>query len=170
MSGDKTEILDDEVDGQQAVDRRHFLVAGAAGLAALGTGAALAETGTPEKHTWQYANARKRFAGKTVLITGATSGIGAATARAFAAEGASVVFCGRRTELGAAVELGIRADGGEATYMRADVREEAEVKALVEACVEKYGGVDIAFNNAGIAGPSGSYADLAIDGVEGYHD
>ena len=154
----------------ESVDRRGFLVAGAAGLAALGAGAALAETGGPEKHTWQYADARKRFTGKTVLITGATSGIGAATVRAFAAEGASVMFCGRRENLGAEVEAGIRDRGGEATYMRADVREADQVKAFAEACVERYGGIDIGFNNAGIAGPAGSFPDAKLDGINGYHD
>jgi NAD(P)-dependent dehydrogenase (short-subunit alcohol dehydrogenase family) len=90
-----------------------------------------------------------------VLITGATSGIGRATARAFALEGAKVMFCGRREGLGAEVQAEIAAAGSQALYRRADVRVEADVAALVAACVETFGGLDIAFNNAGIAGRAG---------------
>ncbi|WP_221361628.1 SDR family NAD(P)-dependent oxidoreductase [Streptomyces beigongshangae] len=94
-----------------------------------------------------------RLADKVVLITGATSGIGEAAARLMAAEGARVFFCGRRAHLGRRVEARIRASGGEATYRRADVREEADVENLVAACVERYGRVDIAYNNAGVESP-----------------
>src|SRR6516165_428000 len=73
---------------------------------------------------------RKRFEGKVVLITGATSGIGRAAALAFAAEGAKVAFCGRRENLGRQVEAQIKAQGGEATYIRADVRQESSVRAF----------------------------------------
>jgi NAD(P)-dependent dehydrogenase (short-subunit alcohol dehydrogenase family) len=96
---------------------------------------------------------RGRFAGKVVLITGATSGIGEATARAFAEEGARVFFCGRREQLGNRVAASIRADGGDATYRRADVRDEAQVRDLVDACVRRYGRLDVAVNNAGIESP-----------------
>lgn len=91
-----------------------------------------------------------RFAGKVVLITGATSGIGEATARSFAREGAIVHFCGRREQLGAQVAQSIVVAGGRATYQRADVRREPDVEAFVDTCVQKYGRIDIAFNNAGI--------------------
>ncbi|MFF3485443.1 SDR family NAD(P)-dependent oxidoreductase [Streptomyces sp. NPDC002701] len=94
-----------------------------------------------------------RLADKVVLITGATSGIGEAAARLMAAEGARVFFCGRRAHLGHRVEARIRASGGEATYRRADVREEADVENLVAACVERYGRVDVAYNNAGVESP-----------------
>jgi NAD(P)-dependent dehydrogenase (short-subunit alcohol dehydrogenase family) len=119
--------------------RRHVL-AGALGLAAV-PAVAHASAGTG------------RFAGKVVLITGATSGIGAATARAFAREGARVYFCGRREQLGREVAASIRSAGGEATFRRADVRYEPEVRDLVDACVRKYGRLDIAVNNAGIESP-----------------
>lgn len=99
------------------------------------------------------AEASARTAGKVVLITGATSGIGRATAKAFAARGAKVFFCGRRVELGRAVEREIRAAGGEATFQRADVRREGDVAAFVSACVRRYGRIDVAFNNAGIETP-----------------
>src|SRR5690242_11855067 len=64
---------------------------------------------------------RRRFEGKVVAITGATSGIGRAAALAFAAEGGKVAFCGRRTELGAEVERQIKQAGGDALYIKTDV-------------------------------------------------
>ncbi|MFH8370408.1 SDR family NAD(P)-dependent oxidoreductase [Streptomyces sp. NPDC018031] len=87
-----------------------------------------------------------------MLITGATSGIGRATAVAFAAQGARVGFCGRRVELGRQVEREIRDAGGEATYVPADVREAEQVQRFVDRVAAAYGGVDIAFNNAGVGG------------------
>lgn len=104
-----------------------------------------------------------KFAGKVVLITGATSGIGKVTAEMFAKEGAKVFFCGRRVNLGQQVESDIRRAGGEATYMKADVRQAAEVKAFVDACVAKYGRLDIVFNNAGVDFPPNPIADTAIE-------
>lgn len=130
----------------QDTSRRRVLAAGALGAAAT----ALASTGSVAA---AVSRPRGRFAGKVVLITGATSGIGAATARAMAAEGARVFFCGRRARLGHEVMTGIRADGGEATFQRADVRSETDVRTLVEGCVRRYGRLDIAVNNAGIESP-----------------
>ncbi|MBN9519903.1 glucose 1-dehydrogenase [bacterium] len=91
-----------------------------------------------------------RFTNKVVLVTGGTSGIGKATAEAFAAEGAKVVVSGRREPEGNAVVEGIRKAGGEATFVRADVAKEDDVKQLVAATVAKYGRLDVAFNNAGV--------------------
>ncbi len=102
-----------------------------------------------------------RFANKVVLITGATSGIGMVTAKEFAKEGTRVFFCGRREKLGQKVEAEIKSAGGEATYMQADVRQPQQVKAFVDACVTKYGRIDIAFNNAGIGQPPTAIKELS---------
>lgn len=91
-----------------------------------------------------------RLQGKVALITGATSGIGAATARAFAREGARLVLTGRRAEPGHAIVEEIEREGGTATFLKADVREEADAEAAVAAAIEHFGSLDIAFNNAGV--------------------
>ena len=87
---------------------------------------------------------------KVILITGGTSGIGKATALKFAAAGSKVVLSGRREPEGQAVVDAIRGNGGEATYIKADVSNEADVQALVAKTVETYGRLDVAFNNAGV--------------------
>ncbi len=90
------------------------------------------------------------FKNKVILITGATSGIGRVSALAFAASGAQVVVSGRREVEGLAVVAEIKAAGGEATFLRADVAKETDVAALVAGTLETYGRLDVAFNNAGI--------------------
>jgi NAD(P)-dependent dehydrogenase (short-subunit alcohol dehydrogenase family) len=87
-----------------------------------------------------------------VLITGALTGIGRATALAFAREGNRVVVSGRREEAGQALAAELRALGAEAEFLRADVRFEAEVRSLVEQTVERFGRLDVAVNNAGTEG------------------
>ncbi|MFM0348529.1 SDR family NAD(P)-dependent oxidoreductase [Paraburkholderia sp. RL17-347-BIC-D] len=87
-----------------------------------------------------------------VLITGALTGIGRATALAFAREGNRVVVSGRREEAGQALAAELRALGAEAEFLRADVRFEAEVRSLVERTVERFGRIDVAVNNAGTEG------------------
>lgn len=148
------------------VTRRRMLTTGAigaAGLAAAATGKAQANTQRPVAPKPGKANPDGKFKDKVVLITGATSGIGEATARAFAQEGAKVYFCGRREVLGEKVAQAIRANGGQATYQKADVRQESEVKAFVDGCVQKYGRIDIAFNNAGIESPPGTIAEHSLE-------
>ncbi|MFE0425419.1 SDR family NAD(P)-dependent oxidoreductase [Streptomyces sp. NPDC058953] len=126
-------------------------VLGAAGLGALGAATAATGTGTA-RAAGRTGRADRRFAGRSVLITGGTSGIGRATAIAFAAAGARVGFCGRRTDAGRQVEREIRDAGGEAVYIRADVRSADQVRDFTDRVAARYGGLDIAFNNAGIGG------------------
>ncbi|GAA2576519.1 SDR family oxidoreductase [Actinomadura fulvescens] len=119
----------------------------------LATGAGVLGAGMVSTPAAAAAPSERRFDGKTVLLTGGTSGIGKATAYALAREGARVFFCGRRAALGRRNEQEIRASGGEATFHRADVGIESEVSAFVAACVRRYGRIDIAVNNAGIETP-----------------
>ena len=106
------------------------------------------------------------FQDKVVLITGATSGIGKAAALAFAREGAKVVVSGRRDAEGNAVVGEIGRMGGKATFLRADVTRESDIKALVDKTVATYGRLDVAFNNAGIEGRVG--VQTAEQTVEDY--
>jgi NAD(P)-dependent dehydrogenase (short-subunit alcohol dehydrogenase family) len=91
-----------------------------------------------------------RLDGKVALITGGTSGIGEATVRLFVNEGAKVVFTGRAEEKGVSLDSEL---GPGATFYRADVMNEAEIKASVDHTVETYGRIDCLFNNAGAATP-----------------
>jgi NAD(P)-dependent dehydrogenase (short-subunit alcohol dehydrogenase family) len=88
--------------------------------------------------------------GKVALVTGGTSGIGKATAIAFARAGAKVVLTGRREKEGAQVVAEIKKLGGDAAFIRADVAKDTDVKAMVDFTVAKYGRLDVAFNNAGV--------------------
>jgi NAD(P)-dependent dehydrogenase (short-subunit alcohol dehydrogenase family) len=94
-----------------------------------------------------------------VLITGALTGIGRATAFAFVEEGAKVVVSGRKDFEGNALADELRALGAEAEFIKADVRHEADVKALVDGAVRRFGRLDIAVNNAGTEGLRGSIID-----------
>ena len=91
-----------------------------------------------------------KLSGKVAIITGATSGIGKATALVFAEEGADVVITGRRAELGARVEDEIRQKGARALFIEADHTEADDCSRVVEQTLIQFGRVDILFNNAGI--------------------
>jgi len=84
-----------------------------------------------------------------VLITGALTGIGRVTALAFAKEGAHVVVSGRHDEEGKKLVAEMRKLGAEAEFIRADVRDEEEVRKLIDKTVERFGRLDVAVNNAG---------------------
>jgi NAD(P)-dependent dehydrogenase (short-subunit alcohol dehydrogenase family) len=99
--------------------------------------------------------------GKAVMITGAASGIGEATAKEAAAEGARLMLCDVDAEKGAAVAAAI---GAAATYRDCDVTDEAAVQAAVGATVDELGSIDGAFNCAGILGVVGPIGELPLDG------
>ena len=94
-----------------------------------------------------------RLAGKVALITGGTSGIGTAIAARFAAEGAAVVITGRNVERGEQVLRGIVAEGSEALFLRSDVRMAKDCREAVERTLERFGKIDVLFNNAGVFHP-----------------
>lgn len=99
----------------------------------------------------------ERLKDKVAIVTGAGSGIGRATAEIFAKEGAKVIVADYNQETANETTEMIKQAGGQAVSVRADVSKEEEVKAMVQAAVQNYGGLDILFNNAGVA----LMADLA---------
>ncbi|MFZ2870201.1 SDR family oxidoreductase [Zavarzinia sp.] len=96
-----------------------------------------------------------RLANKVAIVTGASSGIGRATAKLFAAEGAKVIVGARRQAELDSLVAEITAAGGEAVALAGDVRSEAFQQALVATAVDRFGRLDIAFNNAGTLGEAG---------------
>lgn len=94
-----------------------------------------------------------RLDGKVLLITGGSQGIGAATARLAAGRGANVMISSPDSEQLDAVCREIRTTGGECDWVRADITNSADVTAMVRATVERFGGLDLAFNNAGVSHP-----------------
>lgn len=102
--------------------------------------------------------------GKVAIVTGASSGIGYAAAKLFAQEGAKVVVTARRrAELGGLVAE-IEDGGGHAIAVPGDVKDENLAKALVDTATERFGGLDIAFNNAGSLGEMGPVFDISLSG------
>src|SRR5580700_8114257 len=98
-----------------------------------------------------------------VLITGGLTGIGRATAIAFAKEGARLVVAGRREDAGQQLTTELRALGAEAEFIRADVRKEDDVRALVDKTVARFGRLDIAVNNAGTEGKPGPVTEQTAE-------
>jgi NAD(P)-dependent dehydrogenase (short-subunit alcohol dehydrogenase family) len=102
--------------------------------------------------------------GKVVIITGAASGIGEATALLFAKEGAKVVVSDINAEAGKEVVNRIEKSGGTASFFKADVASAAENKSLVDFTVKTYGRLDVAVNNAGIGGEANKIVDMSLEG------
>lgn len=101
-----------------------------------------------------------------VLVTGALTGIGRATAIAFAKQGSRLAVSGRREEAGQALAAELRAMGVEAEFLRADVRFEADVRQLIEQTIQRFGRIDIAINNAGTEGQLGPITEQSVDNYE----
>jgi NAD(P)-dependent dehydrogenase (short-subunit alcohol dehydrogenase family) len=98
-----------------------------------------------------------------VLITGGLTGIGRAAAVAFARKGAKVVVAGRRDEVGKALVQELRAFGTEAEFINADVRQEDDVRNMVDETVARFGRLDVAVNNAGTEGAGGPITDQTAE-------
>lgn len=101
----------------------------------------------------------RRFEGKVALVTGASSGIGRATAIAFASEGAAVLVADHGVEGGEETVRLIHAAGGDATFVKTDVSKATDTEAMIRRAIETYGRIDAAYNNAGIVGQSTPAAD-----------
>jgi len=104
-----------------------------------------------------------RLDGKVAVITGAGSGMGRATAIRFAGEGAAVVVADLNQEGGEATVRDCREHGGRAVFHKANVTEEAEVKAMIDRAVKDFGRLDITYNNAGLAGALGSIETTTVE-------
>lgn len=101
---------------------------------------------------------------KTAIVTGASSGIGYASAKLFAREGASVVVTARRVDELKALVADIKEAGGKALAVAGDVRDEGLARTLVERALDAFGGLDIAFNNAGTNGEMGPTPGISLEG------
>lgn len=108
----------------------------------------------------------RRLEGRVIFVTGASSGIGAAAVRRFAAEGARVVAASRRAERIGALATELRAEGHDVSAAVCDVRDEESVKTSIAAVVARYGRLDGAFNNAGAGGVRGPITELPLEGFQ----
>jgi len=106
---------------------------------------------------------KDQVTGPVVLITGALTGIGRATALAFAREGARIVVSGRHDDKGNALVSELQEIGAEATFIKSDVRHDDEVRALVDETVKQFGRLDVAVNNAGTEGNPGPLTDQTAE-------
>src|SRR6266852_1897535 len=100
---------------------------------------------------------------QVVLITGALTGIGRATAIAFAREGAKIVVSGRHDKEGQNLVIELRSLGAEAEFVRADVRQEGDIQKLVDNALSRFGRLDAAVNNAGTEGKPGPFTDQTAE-------
>lgn len=116
----------------------------------------------PIGHRGSQEQAVVELKNKSIVITGASSGIGAAAALLFAAEGANLVLGARRSAELEALTRTINQRDGRATFLAGDVKDEAYADALVDLAVKEFGGLDGAFNNAGIVGEMKSIVDMGI--------
>ncbi len=98
-----------------------------------------------------------------VLITGALSGIGRATALAFARDGARLVVSGRREDAGLALAMELRGLGAQAEFVRVDVRSDDDVRSLIDQTVARFGRLDVAVNNAGTEGKPGPLTEQTAE-------
>jgi NAD(P)-dependent dehydrogenase (short-subunit alcohol dehydrogenase family) len=105
-----------------------------------------------------------RLDGKITIVTGATSGIGRRTAEIFVQQGAKVVATGRREEHGRSLEAQLGKDN--CLFIRADATQEADVKAMIDACLAKWGRLDCLFNNAGGPSPVGGIETVPVEGFD----
>jgi len=110
------------------------------------------------------------LSGKVALITGGTSGIGRDTAVLFAKQGAKVAITGRRETEGAETVSLIRAAGGDGLFLKGDVSKAADVQSMVQKIVEKFGRLDVAFNNAGVEGNWVPLIDQTEEGWDYVHN
>ncbi|MCY1141457.1 glucose 1-dehydrogenase [Actinoplanes sp. Pm04-4] len=105
-----------------------------------------------------------------VLITGALTGIGRSTAEAFARDGASVVVSGRHPDAGDLLAKELNGLGARAEFFRADVRSDDDLRDLVDFTVDRFGRIDVAFNNAGTEGVPGPITEVTDDGYASVFD
>ena len=103
------------------------------------------------------------FENQVVLVTGATAGIGYATALAFAKQGARLIVSGRSVVAGKKLEDELLTLGAEAVFVQADISDEAEVTNLIDTCVARFGRIDIAVNSAGLEGQRGSIMEQTVE-------
>jgi NAD(P)-dependent dehydrogenase (short-subunit alcohol dehydrogenase family) len=116
-----------------------------------------------KKTTTNGQNGKRELSDSVVLITGALTGIGRATALAFADEGSTVVIAGRREEAGRQLEAELRSKGVEAEFILTDVRHEEDVQSLVDRTVARFGRLDVAVNNAGTEGTPGPITEQSAE-------